>query len=682
TVFAWERVEKPLQVVRREAVLPVLREDWRGLPEPERESRLAAYLEADRAQGFDLARGPLMRVALFRVGEATHDVVWTHHHLIVDGWSLGLVYRDVVALYRARVEGREPPPSDARPYRDYVAWLGGRDPDRAERFWRSALAGVTEPTPLGIDTREVSPGSPGAAEAAIVLLPDRTAALDALARGNGLTTSTLVQGAWALLLSRYSGEEDVLFGTTVSGRPAELDGAEEMVGLFINALPIRARVTPEARTLPWLRALQEHQAEMREHEHTPLVRVQEWSEIPRGRPLFESFLSFQNFPVDSSAAAVAGLRVEGVWGRSETNHPLTLSAELSGSELSLHALYAPSRFAPAAVRRLLEHLAAVLDAFAARPEARLGEVSVLAPGERDRLRRWSAGPESPPAEGLAHEVFESWARRTPDAVAVEHDGGSLTYAELDRRANRLAHALLGRGVGRGGRVGVCLEAGPEVLVAVLGAWKAGAAYVPLDPEHPAERLEYVTADAAVPVIVTRSELAGRVLGGGAEVLALDDGAARVDAGPDGAPGIALSPRELAYVIYTSGSTGRPKGVLVEHASLAGTLLGVREALGFGPGDVSPGLSGFAFDIWLFESVLPLLAGGRVRTVARERVLDSDALLRELDDATVLHAVPALMRQVVDACAAGAGLPRLRHVFVGGDAVPPALLAQMRAAFPS
>ncbi|HEU0079335.1 MAG TPA: condensation domain-containing protein, partial [Longimicrobiaceae bacterium] len=314
TGFAWEGLDSPVQVVRRGVRLPVHREDWRGLPDVERAARRAAYLRADLARGFDVAEAPLTRLALFRVADRRWELVWTQHHLVLDGWSLPLVLRDVAALYGASLEGRPAELPPVRPYRDYVAWLRTRDRAEAERFWRGELAGFRSPTPLG--TEPAGAPAPGHARETLRLAPDAAWRIAAAGRRLGLTANTLVQGAWALLLSRYAGEDDVVFGAALSGRPPEVEGVEEMVGLFINTLPLRARVSPGERVEPWLRALQERGAALREHQHTPLTEVQRWSGVPAGTPLFESLLVFENYPVPEAlgGGGARQVRVEALEG--------------------------------------------------------------------------------------------------------------------------------------------------------------------------------------------------------------------------------------------------------------------------------------------------------------------------------------------------------------------------------
>jgi amino acid adenylation domain-containing protein/non-ribosomal peptide synthase protein (TIGR01720 family) len=681
TAFVWEEVDAPVQVVQRRAALSIHREDWRGLEPHEQEARRAAFAAADRARGFAPGEAPLMRLALFRTADDRHHLLCTQHHLVMDGWSFPIVFGDVAALYGARSGGaaRQLPP--ARPYRGYVAWLATRRPGAAEAFWRGALAGLETPTRLELDSAPA--GGEGFAQETLRISPEATARLEAAGRRHGITVNTLVQGAWALLLSRYSGEGTVAFGATLSGRPAEVEGVEEIVGLFINTLPVCVGVRPEERVLPWLRGVQELNLSIREHEHTPLAEVQRWSGVVAGEPLFETLLVFENYPVgDSLGGGESALRVVRGEVVERSSYPFTLAVAL-GRGLSLRADYQRSRFGAETVRRMLGHLARALEAFASDPDQALGDVPLLGAEERGRLlAEWNAAP-APAAPACVHRLVSEQAARMPHAPAVLYGAESVSYGELEARSNRLAALLRRRGTGPEVPVGVCLERSPDLLVAVLGVLKAGGAYVPLDPAYPADRLAYTLRDSGARLLLTRAELAGRLPDTGAEVLALEAEAERIARESAAAPEGGAGPENLAYVIYTSGSTGRPKGVRVEHRSLAATLLRAREAFAFGPGDEMPCLASYAFDIWLFETFLPLLDGAAVRVVPAERVPDVPALLAEIREATALHAVPALMRQVMEQASAGvAELPRLRRVFVGGDAVSPELLERMRAAWPA
>ena len=308
TLLVWKDVDKPLQVVRRQVPLPWLELDWRELPEAQQQEHLNDLLHADRAQGFELSRAPLMRLTLMRLAQQHYHLIWSHHHLLLDGWSLPLVLHDVQSSYLAACRGELCPQPARRPYRDYIAWLQQQDLAQAEIFWRTTLRGFREPTPLAVERPAHAAAAPADdyAEQEIRLPARTTAALQVLARQQQLTLNTLVQGAWALLLARYSGRQEVLFGATVSGRPAGLPGVEQMIGLFINTLPVRVQADGGAPLVSWLQHLQERQLARSEHEHTPLPDIQRWSEVPAGSPLFETLYVFENYPAHGPRSGEPG----------------------------------------------------------------------------------------------------------------------------------------------------------------------------------------------------------------------------------------------------------------------------------------------------------------------------------------------------------------------------------------
>ncbi|HEU0076673.1 MAG TPA: amino acid adenylation domain-containing protein, partial [Longimicrobiaceae bacterium] len=672
TAFRWGG-ERPFQVVLREAAPPTRVEDWSSLAPADREARLAEFLTADRAEGFDPARAPLMRLALFRTGERAHRLVWTHHHAMLDGWSLPRVFRDVAGFYDAFRAGREPAAAPGRPFRGYVAWLQRQEMGAAEAFWREQLAGLEGPTPLGID--RAAPGAETGFGRVDARLPvELSARLAELARGAGITLGTLLQGAWALLLARYSGEDDVVFGATVSGRPAEVEGVEEMVGLFINTLPVRVAVPADAPALPWLRRLQDAQARVREWEHSPLAQVQRWSGV-EGAPLFESILVWENYPVEAAlgAAPRRPFELRTVGGIEQTDYPLTLTGVPGAADrgVSLGAAYARARFDHAAVERMVGHLEAVLAAFARAPEARRGEVELLTAAERGRvLGEWSGTANGFPA-GTVHGLLAAQAARTPDAPAVSWRGRALSHGELDRRASRLAHHLCALGVGPETRVGVCLERTPELVVALVAVLKAGGAYVPLDPAYPAERLAWMVADSGATVIVTQAALAGRLPRDGVRFVALDAERDAVAARPDAAPEGGAGPECLSHVIYTSGSTGRPKGVMIRHSSVVALLHWLRETMTDRERSAALFSTSVSFAVSVAEVFGTLAWGGKLVMV--ENALELAGLAEPVVSASMVPTAAAEL-------ARGGGIPAsLRTLNLGGEPVPPDLARALCAA---
>ncbi len=415
TAFVWGGgLEETLQVVEEEVAVPLEQLDWRDLPPAEQGNRLERFLTADRGRGFELRRAPLLRLTVIRTGEDTSRLVWSSHHLLLDGWSRALLLKEVFTFYDEACRGEEVERTPVAPFRDHVAWLKRQDLAEAETFWRRQLGGFTTPTPLRIegpavpvpDSEDDDAGLHYEIEAAV------TGSLRSLARHRRLTLNTLIQGAWGLLLSRYSSEEEVLFGTTVSGRPSELPGVETMVGLFINSLPLRLRAPSAEPLLPWLGRLQETLAEMRRHEHTPLSRVQRWSDVAGGRPLFDSLLVFENFPMDEAIPTIGGLEIRDVDLSDRTNYPLTV-AVLPQEELGFDVMYDRRRFDQAAIRRLMGHLETLLRAMVENPNRSLGELPLMAAEEKKAVLSTARGKKrrSPQLRSLLKKTIDK--RRTP-----------------------------------------------------------------------------------------------------------------------------------------------------------------------------------------------------------------------------------------------------------------------------
>jgi condensation domain-containing protein len=387
TAFAWENLKKPLQVVGRRVGALWERQDWRGLSETEQEERFRAYLKADRGRGFKLSSAPLMRLALFQLSKDTYKFVWSHHHILLDGWSVHLLINEVASFYACLCQGRNILLNPSRPYRDYIAWLQRQDQAAAESFWRESFKGFTAPTPLGVD-REIG-NAPDLEERygdeRIGLSARTTTAIQNLARSQKLTLNTVAQGVWAILLSRYSGEEDVVFGNVVSGRPADLTGVESMIGLFINTLPARVDVSPEASLLPWLKKLQEQQVEMRRYEYSPLVQVQGLTDAPRSLPMFESLFTFENYPVDHTVPERdINLEARDYRVIERNNYPLAFVVG-QGSELTLRIIYDRRRFDAATINRMLGHLQTLLEGVITHQEQPISDLPMVTATEQRRL---------------------------------------------------------------------------------------------------------------------------------------------------------------------------------------------------------------------------------------------------------------------------------------------------------
>ncbi|MBO1419756.1 amino acid adenylation domain-containing protein, partial [Streptomyces sp. FH025] len=678
TSVVWEGVPAPLQVVRRSVRLPVTHLDLRAVDPGEHAERLARLGADDLARGLDLATAPLTRLTLVRLPDARLHLLWTSHHLILDGWSLAQVLTDVFDEYASLTTGAAPAPAVRRPFADYVRWLADRDTGAARTHWRGVLDGFATATPLPADRVRHEDHRARSAEAHTAALSEEVSErLARTARQAGLTLGTVVQGAWALLLSRYSGEPDVLFGTTVSGRPEELPGVESMIGMFINTLPTRVLVDGGRTAAAWLRELQESQAEARRHSAVSLAELTGLSDVPAGGALFDSLVAFENYPFDDARTAGTGIRLADVSSRDATNYPLVLRAH-QGERLGFDLAYDPELFDAETVRTLAERLRLLLTDLARGLDRPLRALEWTTAEERRRLLTdWNGTVQGRPDRTLV-DLFEAQAARTPHAEAVTSGEERLDYATLDARAGRLAHRLAELGAGPEEFVALALPRTAELVVAVLAVLKTGAAYLPLDPGLPAERRDQLLRDAAPVALVTTSAVPAEV-----PVIALADPGVRADlarrpAGPLPARHRPL-PDSPAYAIFTSGSTGRPKGVVVPHANVVRLFEQTRGLFGFDERDVWTLFHSYTFDFSVWELWGPLLHGGRLVVVPEDTARSPEDFLRLLADerVTVLNQTPSAFHPLARADAEHPELSRrltLRTVVFGGEALDVTRLA--------
>ncbi|MFD8336348.1 amino acid adenylation domain-containing protein [Streptomyces solisilvae] len=638
--------ERPVQVIRREVPLPWLQHDLGGIEDEERrEEAVARIVDEDRTRRFDMARPPLMRFTLVRMGPRDHRLLLTKHHILMDGWSSPIVAGEFFELYARGGDASGLPP--VTPYRDYLAWLANQDTAAAEVAWRTALTGLAEPTllaPRASGHADVVPE-----ELSASLSAELTERLTALARSRGWTLNTVAQGAWGLLLSSLTGRDDVVFGTTVSGRPPEIPGVETMVGLFINTLPVRVRLDPAESLGQLLGRLQDQHTELMDHQHLGLTRIQGLAGVGT---LFDTLVLFENYRVDSGTveSSLSGARVTGGSGRDATHYPLSL-AMAPGPRMLLKVGYRPDVFDRATVASLVDRLTRFFEAVVEDPGQLVGRVDALDPAVRRRvLVDWNDTAREVPATTLPG-MFQEQVARTPDQLAVVHGEAALTYAELDERANRLAHHLISLGAGPEKLVALSLPRNDRTLVAVLAVLKSGAGYLPIDPKYPADRIAYIVQDAAPALVLTESGVDAALPATGHRVVVLDDPEVEraLESGPatDPAAGDRAHPPypdSPAYVIYTSGSTGRPKGVAVPHRAVVNLAAWARTALGGEQPARMLFTTSLSFDVSVFEMFGTLMSGGTLE------VLDDLLALAERPTAqlpgTVVSAVPSALAQLV------------------------------------
>ena len=633
-----EGLAQPVQVIVRDVDVPWIEDD-------------SAVIR------FDLAQPPLLCFSLVRIAHERYRLTFTNHHILLDGWSMPILFGELFALYENGV-GTDSLPR-VQPYAEYLRWLSHQDHDAALDVWREALADVETPT-------RVAPPNAiarGPERWETKLAADVTSRLQDLARVHGVTLNTVIQTLWAILLSRLTGRDDVVFGITVSGRPAEVAGVEQMVGLFINTLPLRVQLHPATPFATMLARVQERQARLMSVQYVGLSEIQR---VAGAGELFDTLLIFENYPLDASAIndENRALRIVGTEGRDATHYPLTLMV-MPGERLLVRLDYSAEHIDD--IDTIATMFLGLLEAALMDPTAPLHRLGV----SHDHLERRGLSP-SGTIDGLRArrsrsfpDLFQRQVSRTPHEIALVSGHESLTYAELNARANRLAHHLIADGAGPGVIVGVRVERSIEMVIALLAVLKSGAAYLPLDPQFPAARLEAMVADA-MPAIVLHSRAA---ISASQNMPAHD---------PTDADRIApLHPRDAAYVIYTSGSTGKPKGVVIEHAALSVFLDAMQDVAAFTPGHRHVAVTTMAFDISIVEFFLPLCHGARVILAATDEARDPAALasLIRRSAADSLQATPSHWELLLQHDPAS--LHALR-IFAGGEALPAELARALRA----
>ena len=679
--FVWVGVENPRQDIMAEVSLPFVIENAADISENARQDRLEQFLEEDRIHGFKLDHAPMLRLTLFQWGEASFSLVWTFHHALLDGRCYPLLLREVFEAYeelgQSGIKERPVPHS----YRRYIDWISVKDHSTSQSFWKEQLAGFSAPTPLVVD--RLMSGSSGAYRHGEVhggLDRTTTVQLHDVAKSNGVTINVLLMSAWAILLHRYSGEEDIVFGATRACRRSSLEEAEDSIGLFINTVPVRVRFTGRDSAIAVAHTLRQQWMDIRPHEHTPLTMIRGASQLPPGQFLFDSLVVFERERLDRTMRSLGGHWEDRRLELFElTMFPVTVAA-YDGDELNFKIEFDRRRLDPATVERMLGHLRRLLEGMAENPRTAVRDLSLLGKVERQELvESFNASAMGTmschlPIDGGAtlHGLFESQVALQPEAIALTYEGKATTYRQLNAKANRLARELTRHGIKPDTLVGLCLDRTPELVTAILAILKAGGAYLPIDLSYPAERLAFMLEDAQAPVLVTQRSLAERIPVTAAKILYVDElpvGLVQSEDEVNLPP--SAGPDHLAYIIYTSGTTGMPKGSLIPHRNVVRLLSATEPWYGFNEHDVWTLFHSTAFDFSVWEIWGALLYGGRVVIVPFlvSRSPESFYELLAREGVTVLNQTPSAFRQLIQAEAfAGQRQLALRYVIFGGEAL--------------
>ena len=679
-----EAAGEPVQVVAPPAPVPLPRVDLGGLPGAAAAAEAERLAAAESRRGFELAHGPLLRATLVRLDADDHHLLVNTHHIVSDGWSLGLFLAELRALYRATCAGG---PARLTPlpvqYGDFAAWqrrwLTGEPLARLLARWRARLAGAPFALELPTDRPRPPVQSYRGAQRRLALPGPLAARLADLCRRHGATPFMGLLAVWAALLARWSGQEELLVASPIANRTRpEVEG---LIGLFVNTLALRCDLQQEPSFAALLARLREVALDAYTHQDLPFEKLVEELQPERDlsrNPLVQVLLVLHNGPVDVPAAASRGGPFAGgpedlPTGTAKFELGLALAPGEAGLGGTLE--YATDLFDATTAERLAGQFRTLLAAAVADPDRAVADLPLLAAAEAQQLlHEWNDTGVAYGAEPLLHGLVEAQVERTPEAPAVVFAGAVLTYRELDDRANRLARHLRALGVGPETAVGICVERSLELVVGLLGILKAGGAYVPLDPQYPRERLAFMLQDALgaspAPVVLTQARLGGLLPEGGVRRVLLDAEWAEIAARPAARPEVRTHPDQLAYVIYTSGSTGRPKGAMNSHRAIANRLLWMQQAYALGPGDAVLQKTPASFDVSVWEFFWPLATGARLVVARPGGHQDPGYLVRTIveEGITTIHFVPSMLRAFLEHPQAGR-CASLRRVVASGEALP-------------
>lgn len=664
TAFVHTNTKQPLQVVLKECPLDFTFHDVSELDALRQQAFLDSFREHDRRNPFDPSRARLMRITLIRLNQAEFEVVWSHHHIITDGWSIGILQSELVEIYQALDTGRLPDLPPAPPYSAYIRFLNALDGEASARFWREYLAGYSRTASIP-STADVPLGTqPRYGEFILQLEPVLEQRLTDFAREIGVTTNTVLQMLWAVLLGRYSGLNDVVFGSVVSGRPPEIANIERMAGIFVNTVPVRVRILAHSTFRDVLAKLQGDFAAREPHQYLSLARVQAESELKHN--LLGVVTAMENYPVESQLQAVRtsnqlGFTVDRV-RVTERTHYNFLVQFLPSTTLTVKFQYNEAIYSPASVERVGCQFITLLESAVHDPDITVRGLN---------LTIAESGPVQVPRIPVGkfraiHRSVESQAANHPETIALSCDGKKLSYGELNELANRLAHTLRSAGVAPETRVGICCARSIELIVSMLAVLKAGGIYVPMDPAYPRDRLAYLVTDSAVSLVIADAEGA-RSFNTDVPIIAPD----AVTSGDVQNIDQECFPDQAAYIIYTSGSTGNPKGCVVTQENVSRLFAVTESQFGFGPNDVWTMFHSAAFDFSVWEIWGALAYGGRLVIVPYwiSRSPSDFWKVIETEQVTVLNQTPSAFRQLLAAQnSIDTDEMALRVVIFGGEAL--------------
>ncbi|MEM8677504.1 MAG: amino acid adenylation domain-containing protein, partial [Cyanobacteria bacterium P01_G01_bin.67] len=676
--FRWEKKDKTFQVIYKQIELPWVTEDWHEYLESEQENKLQEFLIADKKQGFNLKQSPLIRIALIQLSATVYKLVWTQHHIILDGWSSSLILKEFFTIYNG-LQCQNP-----IPYGQYIAWLRQQDLEIAKDYWQTKLKGFVEPTCLKIYGQNLELESATKTES-IELSIELSSKLKSFSKEHNLTLNTILQGAFAVLLARYTDSRDIVYGSTTSGRSQNLTNLESAVGLFINTLPMRVKLSDTESLLSWLGKLQQQQIDNLQYEYTPLAIIKDVSDIDRETALFENIFVFENYPLDTKAIpSDRDFQVSGIDVKEANNYPLTCLVK-TGSEISIEIQYKSDyalkdtathkvsrrhRFDNITITKILNSYQYLLAQILESPQQKLGQLSILLPEEEELIQSWQQTKVDYPLDKTIPELFLNQVNKTPDAIALIFEDKKYTYQELNEQADLLANHLIEIGVKPEIPVGIYLERSEKMAIAILAIIKAGGSYVPLDPIYPQNRIDFIIQDTGLNIILIQTKYQAKFIDNNLTIINLDFPSPPVSQSPSLPVSQSLHPNNPAYIIYTSGSTGKPKGVVNTHRSLVNRLLWMQDTYQLNSEDKVLQKTPFSFDVSVWEFFWTWLNGACLVIAKPEGHKDSNYLVELIDkeQITTLHFVPSMLEVFLEESNISS-CKSIKKVICSGEALP-------------
>ncbi|KEK19599.1 peptide synthetase, partial [Bacillus gaemokensis] len=603
--------DEPLQVVYRDRKIDFYYEDLREMEEPSREEWVKKYTTEDKERGFNLAEDALMRMKILRTEEQTYRVIWSFHHILMDGWCMPLMTQEVFETYYAIQQQKEPELSVVTPYSDYIEWLEAQDHEDATKYWSEYLEGYEGQIQLPKVTSSVKDEKYILKHLTYDLDKELTERLKQVASENQVTINTLMQTVWGILLQKYNSSQDVVFGSVVSGRPADIPGIENMIGLFINTIPVRIRCDAEESFVEVMRKNQKQAVASHAYDTHPLYEIQAQTE--QKQDLITHIMVFENYPVEqqmehAESHSETELTITNVTMTEQTNYDFNVMV-IPGEEIQIQFQYNAHVYDDASIERMRNHLIQIMQQIVNNPQIHTHELELVTVEEKMQiLEMFNDTAAEYPREKTIHQLFEEQVQRKPDQVAIVFENKQLTYQELNERANQLARTLRSEGVKADQLVAIMAERSLEMIIGILGVLKSGGAYIPIDPEYPEERIQYMLKDSKAQLLLLQDHLQDRISFEG-KLVNLNDEASYHKDGSNLKSIVASN--QLAYVIYTSGTTGKPKGIMVEHQSIHNFTQAIINKIPIMEHESILCMTTFSFDIFVLESILPLVNGLKV-----------------------------------------------------------------------